>query len=77
VLVVPYSDVSWTPLLARAGAVVAASGGMLSHSSIVAREYGLPAVVSAPGVLALREGALVTVDGYTGEIVLLDQGEER
>ncbi len=77
VLVVPYSDVSWAPLLARAGAVVAASGGMLSHSSIVAREYGLPAVVSAPGVLALPEGALVTVDGYTGVIVLLDQGEER
>ena len=77
VLVVPYSDVSWTPLFARAGAIVAASGGLLSHSSIVAREYGLPAVVSAPGVLALPEGALVTVDGYTGEIVLHKQGEER
>ncbi|MBM4409458.1 MAG: hypothetical protein FJ038_12885 [Chloroflexi bacterium] len=46
VLVVPYSDVAWTPLFARAGAVVAESGGMLSHSSIVARAYGIPCVVS-------------------------------
>ena len=46
VLVIPYSDVGWTPLFARAGAVIAESGGILSHSSIIAREYNIPAVVS-------------------------------
>jgi phosphohistidine swiveling domain-containing protein len=70
ILVVPYSDVAWTPLFARAGAVVAESGGMLSHSSIIAREYGIPAVVSVEGALSLVDSATVTVNGYTGEVVL-------
>lgn len=67
-LVVPYTDVSWTPLFAKAGAVVAESGGLLSHSSIVAREYGIPAVVSVNGACSLLDGATVSVDGYTGKI---------
>jgi len=45
VLVIPFTDVGWTPLFARAGAVISESGGMLAHSSIVAREYHIPAVV--------------------------------
>jgi pyruvate,water dikinase len=70
VLVIPFSDVGWTPLFAKAGAVIAESGGMLSHSSIVAREYGLPAVVSVAGACRLQDDTLVTVDGFKGEIVL-------
>jgi pyruvate,water dikinase len=70
VLVIPYSDVGWTPLFAKAAAVVAEAGGMLSHSSIVAREYGIPAVVSVPGALNIQDGAMVTVDGYRGEIIV-------
>ena len=70
VLVVPHSDVAWTPLFARAGAVVAESGGMLSHSSIVAREHGIPCVVSVPGVLGLSDGAIVHVDGFTGVVTV-------
>jgi phosphohistidine swiveling domain-containing protein len=70
VLVIPYSDVGWTPLFARARAVVAESGGILSHSSIVAREYGIPAVVSVAGACRLVNGTIVTVNGYTGEIVV-------
>ncbi len=70
VLVIPYSDVGWTPLFAKAGAVVAESGGILSHSSIVAREYGIPAVVSVSGACLLADNTLVTVDGYRGEIIL-------
>ena len=66
VLVIPYSDVGWAPLFTRAGAVVAESGGMLSHSSIVAREYGIPAVVSVPGACRLADRVRVTVDGYRG-----------
>ena len=70
VLVVPFSDVSWTPLFARAGAVVAESGGMLSHSSIIAREYNIPAVVSVSGATRLRDGVLLSVDGYRGIVIL-------
>jgi pyruvate,water dikinase len=70
VLVIPYSDVSWTPLFAKAGAVVAESGGILSHSSIVAREYNIPAVVSVSGACRLRDGVRVTVDGYRGVVIV-------
>jgi pyruvate,water dikinase len=70
VLVIPYSDVGWTPLFSRAGAVIAESGGILSHSSIVAREYQIPAVVSVPFAMRLPDQTLVTVDGYRGKIIL-------
>lgn len=70
VLVIPYSDVGWTPLFARAGAVVAESGGILSHSSIVAREYRIPAVVSAPGACRIADGTIITVNGFTGDILI-------
>ena len=70
VLVIPYSDVGWSPLFARVGAVIAESGGLLSHSSIIAREYGIPAVVSVNGAMDLCDCTRVTVDGYTGEIII-------
>lgn len=70
VLVVPYSDVGWTPLFARAGAVVAESGGLLSHSSIVAREYNIPAVVSVEGATLMPDETMVTVDGHKGEVLI-------
>jgi pyruvate,water dikinase len=70
VIAIPYSDVAWTPLFARAGAVIAEAGGMLSHSSIVAREYRVPCVVSVPGAMRLPDGATVVVDGYTGSIMV-------
>jgi len=74
VLVIPYSDVGWTPLFSKAGAVIAESGGILSHSSIVAREYGIPAVVSVPQACQqLQDGTLVTVDGYTGTISIEEE----
>ncbi len=73
VLVIPHSDVGWVPLFVKAGAVVAESGGMLSHSAIVAREYGIPAVVSVQGALALRDGTLLTVDGNAGEILIHEE----
>jgi len=70
VLVIPYSDVGWTPLFARAGAVIAESGGILSHSSIIAREYNIPAVVSVAGAMQLCDNTTVTIDGYRGEIMV-------
>ncbi len=68
VVVIPYADVGWTPILARAGAVVAESGGLLSHSSIVAREFGIPCVVSVSGAMRIPDGARIRVDGYSGEV---------
>ena len=76
VLIIPYSDVGWTPLFAKAGAVVAESGGILSHSSIIAREYNIPAVVSVNGAMKLPDFTLVTVDGFQGEISIHNESDE-
>ena len=70
VIVIPHSDVGWIPLFAKAGAVIAESGGMLSHSSIVAREFGIPAVVSVMGALQLTDNQVVSIDGYKGEVII-------
>ena len=70
VLVIPFSDVAWTPLFSKAGAIVAESGGFLSHSSIIAREYEIPAVVSVQEACQVEDGTPVTVDGYSGEITI-------
>ncbi len=59
----------WTPLFAIAGAVVTDTGGILSHSAIVAREYGIPAVVGTRvATQRIPDGATVTVDGGAGEV---------
>jgi pyruvate,water dikinase len=71
VLVVPFMDVGWTPLFSVVGGIVAETGGQLSHSAIVAREYGLPAVVGVRGATnILQDGQPVTVDGGRGRIYL-------
>ncbi len=72
VLVIPFSDVSWTPVLLKAGAIVSESGGMLSHSSIIARELGIPAVVSVDNACSIEEGTPVTVDGSNGILTIHD-----
>lgn len=73
VLVVPYSDIGWSPLFAKAGAVVSESGGILSHSSIIAREFQIPAVVSVPNATKLLENQIISIDGYKGEIIIHEQ----
>jgi pyruvate,water dikinase len=71
VLVAPYTDVGWTPLFLIAGAVVTELGGPLSHSCVVAREYGVPAVVNVKAATRLLEdGDEVTVDGDKGVVVV-------
>ena len=71
ILVVPFTDVGWTPLFAGIGGIVAETGGQLSHTAIVAREYNLPAVVSVPGVTRkLSEFQPITVDGLMGRVYL-------
>jgi pyruvate,water dikinase len=64
ILVAPSTDPGWTPLFVRASAVVMETGGYLSHGAIVAREYGLPAVVNIPNILSqIKDGETLTVDG--------------
>jgi pyruvate,water dikinase len=76
VLVIPYSDAGWTPLFSKAGAVIAESGGILSHSSIVAREYNIPAVVSVSGACNLPDNSIITIDGYSGEVTIHERPVE-
>src|SRR5919206_570616 len=74
VLVATTTTPAWTPLFPSLAALVTATGGILSHAAVVAREYRLPAVVGAPNALeALPDGARVRVDGSTGAVVLLGE----
>lgn len=69
ILVAPSTDPAWTPLFLKAGGLVMETGGYLSHGAIVAREFGIPAVVNLPGILAaLADGELVEVDGGRGTV---------
>jgi phosphohistidine swiveling domain-containing protein len=69
VLVCPYTNPTWTSLFQRAAAVVVDSGGTGSHAAIVAREYGIPAVMATgSGTRVLVDGQQVTVDGDTGRV---------
>ena len=67
ILVAPSTDPGWTPLFLTAGGLVMEMGGPNSHGAVVAREYGIPAVVGVADATArLRTGELVTVDGAAG-----------
>jgi len=67
ILVAPAVDPGWTPLMLRAAGVVLELGSLLSHGAVVAREYGVPAVVNLSGVTRLlHDGQEVTVDGSRG-----------
>jgi pyruvate,water dikinase len=70
ILVAPSTDPGWTPLFLTAGALVMEMGGSNSHGAVVAREYGIPAVVGVPDATGrLRTGQTVTVDGAAGTVV--------
>ncbi|MBW4633416.1 MAG: glycerol-3-phosphate acyltransferase [Iphinoe sp. HA4291-MV1] len=67
ILVVPYTDSGWAPLLVRAGGVIAEAGGRLSHGAIIAREYGIPAIMDVKNATyLLQDGQRVRIDGYRG-----------
>jgi pyruvate,water dikinase len=72
VVIIPFSDVSWTPVLCKAGAIVAESGGMLSHCSIIAREMGIPSLVSVENACEIKDNSMVTVDGSNGLLTIHD-----
>ena len=73
ILVTRYTDATWTPLFAIAGGVVTDIGSMLSHSSIVAREFNVPSVVNTKHATQLiNTGDLIVVDGDAGTVEIVD-----
>jgi phosphohistidine swiveling domain-containing protein len=70
VLVCAITDPSWTPLFLSASAVVCDTGAMLSHASIVARELGIPAVMSVAGITSVADGTTLEVDGDLGTVTI-------
>ena len=72
IIVVPYTDAGWSPLLARAGGLISEVGGRLSHGAIVAREYNIPAVMDVDNATKLfQDGQVVRLNGQTGTIEIL------
>jgi pyruvate,water dikinase len=73
ILVCPGTDPAWTPLFMAAGGLVTEVGGMMTHGSVVAREYGIPAVVGVhQATTRLKNGQRVRIDGTAGKIVVLE-----
>jgi phosphohistidine swiveling domain-containing protein len=69
ILVAPSTDPGWTPLFLTAGGLVMEMGGSMSHGAVVAREYGIPAVVGVPGATErITTGQQITVDGSAGMV---------
>ena len=69
ILVAPSTDPGWTPLFLTAAGLVMEMGGAMSHGSVVAREYGIPAVVGVPGATErISTGLQITVDGSAGMV---------
>ena len=74
ILVCPGTDPAWTPLFLSAGALVMEVGGMMTHGAVVAREYGIPAIVGVDQATSrLKNGDRIRVDGSTGMIVLMEK----
>ncbi|MEE9279710.1 MAG: phosphoenolpyruvate synthase [Myxococcota bacterium] len=72
VLVAPFTDPGWTPLFIHAAGLVMEVGGLLTHGSVVAREYGIPAVACVPDATRLiRSGQRIRVDGDRGYVEIL------
>lgn len=71
ILVVPSTDPGWTPLFLLASGLVMETGGYLSHGAIVAREYGIPAVINVSlATQRIRDGSTITIDGGQGLVWL-------
>lgn len=70
ILVAAATDPGWTAIFPLASGLVIEVGGQLSHAAIVAREYGIPAVINLPGAMqAIRDGQVLEVDGTLGRVV--------
>jgi len=71
ILVTQATDPGWTPIFPLVSGLVLEIGGQLSHGAIVAREYGIPAVLNVQGAMRrIRDGQVITVDGNTGKVFM-------
>ncbi|MCT7985345.1 glycerol-3-phosphate acyltransferase [Laspinema sp. A4] len=78
ILVVSYTDAGWSAVLARAGGLISEVGGQLSHGAIVAREYGIPAVMDVTDATSrLQDGQWVRIDGAQGTVMIVEDGSTR
>lgn len=74
ILVAPFTDPGWTPLFQQAKGLITEIGGMMTHGSVVAREYGIPAIVGVERATTLiRDGELLRLDGTTGHVIVLEE----
>jgi pyruvate,water dikinase len=74
ILVVPYTDAAWVTVLVQAKGIIAQVGGQLSHGAVIAREYGIPAVMNVDQALfLLPEGQWVRLDGQRGPVEILER----
>jgi pyruvate,water dikinase len=74
ILVTPYTDPSWTPLFVAIKGLVTEVGGLMTHGAVIAREYGLPAVVGVENATRLiRDGQRIRVHGTDGYVEILPQ----
>ena len=77
ILVCPMTNPAWTPLFAHAAGLVTDMGGILGHGSIVAREYGIPAVVGTGTITQrVKSGQTISVDGDAGTVTILHKETE-
>ncbi len=77
ILVTTFTDPGWTPLFLHAAGLVMEVGGLMTHGSVVAREYGIPAVVGVEGAVGrIQTGQRLRVDGERGFVTLLGPAEE-
>jgi len=71
ILIAPHTDPGWTPLFLNAAGLVTNVGGVMTHGSLVAREYGIPSVVVVEATEKIKSGQQIRVDGYRGVVELL------
>ena len=73
ILVCPGTDPAWTPLFLAAGGLITEVGGLMTHGSVVAREYGIPAVVGVhQATTRLQTGQRIRLDGSSGQIEIMN-----
>ncbi|MOA40184.1 Chondramide synthase cmdD [compost metagenome] len=73
ILVAPFTDPGWTPLFISAVGLITEVGGMMTHGSVVAREYGIPAVVGIERATEIiKDGSYVRVNGTNGFVEVLE-----
>jgi pyruvate,water dikinase len=78
ILVTAYTDPSWTPLFVAISGLVTEVGGLMTHGAVIAREYGLPAVVGVENATRLiRDGDFIRVNGTEGWVLVIDAAASR